>query len=168
MGRFYSVFFLICIGTAVAHATSAVEIPLEKQVHDAAIIVCGRVVDVKMKGRFGLPVSDPGAQTGPGSQYSLWLVVEFDRSAVLKGDGIMLPRKKMLPLWKSWKKSLASEREASLGRSFIFFLAPALSPASIHFKHFDFERQEIEDAVALEKREPIQPAQPTRGKAPRG
>jgi len=168
MCRFCSVLFLFCIGIAVASATSVVEIPLKEQVRDAAIIVSGRVVDVKMKGRLGFSVSDPDARTGPGSPYSLWIVVEFDRSSVLKGDGTKLPGKKALPLWKSWIKSLASEREASLGRNFIFFLDSAFSPASVHFQHFDFERREIEEAVALEKKEPIQSAQPTRGKAPRG
>lgn len=167
MCRFLSVIFLFCIGAAIASATSVGEIPLEKQVRDAAIIVSGRVVEVKMKGRFGLPVSDIDAQTGPGSHYSLWLVVEFDRSAVLKGDRAKLPSKKALPLWKSWIKSLAGEREVSLGRSFIFFLDSALSPASVHFQHFAIERQEIEDAVSREKKEHTQPAQPTQGKAPR-
>ncbi|MBI2517370.1 MAG: hypothetical protein HYV95_10700 [Opitutae bacterium] len=166
--RFYSTLLLSCIGAAVASATSVVETPLESQVRDAAFIVTGRVVDVKMKGRFGLSVSDPAAKTGPGSPYSLWLIVEFDQSTVLKGDVARLPSKKVLPLWKSWIKSLASEREASLGRSFIFFLDSAFSSASEHFQHFDFERPAIESAVALEKNEPIQPAQPARGKAPRG
>lgn len=162
MCRFCSVLLLFCIGTAIASATSVVEIPLEKQVRDAAIIVSGRVVDVKMKGRFGLPVSNPDAQTGPGSHYSLWLVVEFDHSAVLKSDRTKLPSKKALPLWRSGIKSLASEREASLGKTFIFFLDSALSPASVHFQHFDFERQDIEDIVALEKKEPIQQPQQQR------
>jgi len=141
----------IVVGTAFA--TSVEEVPLATQVRDAAFIAVGKVVDVKMKGRFGLPAFDSTAKTGPGSVYSLWLVVEFDRSAILKGDSKAVPKKKVLPLWQGWIRSLEGEREASLGRSFVFLLAHDFSPGSEQFQHFDFERPEIEVLVLRQKKE---------------
>lgn len=163
--RFFQSIVVLILGAGSIFATSVDEVPLASQVRDAAFIAVGKVIDVKMKGRFGLPAFDSAAQTGPGSSYSLWLVVEFDRSAMLKGDAERVPRKKMLPLWKGWIKTLKSEREASLGQTFVFFLASDLTPASVHFQHFEFERSEIEAIILRQKKEPNQPPEPTRASA---
>lgn len=103
-----------------------------------------------MTGRFGWPVRDPNAQTGPGSRNTIWLRVEFDRSAVLKGAAGRLPSLVNLPLMQSWNKDLRSEKESSLGRDFIFFLSSDMRPASAHFQHFDSARSEIQKAISRE------------------
>lgn len=143
--------FIIIAGASFA--TSVEEVPLATQVRNAAFIAVGKVADVKMKGRFGLPLFDSTAKTGPGSAYSLWLVVEFDRSAILKGNSEGMPKKKVLPLWKGWIKSLEGEREVSLGKSCVFFLAHDFKPSSTLFQHFDFERPEIEEIILRQPKE---------------
>jgi hypothetical protein len=144
---------LFVLSAIALSATSVEEVPLAAQIGEAALVVVGRVTEVKMKGWLGLPVFDDDAETGPGSRYSLWLTVEFDRSAVLKGNPSKVPLKKNLPIWTGWIKDLESESAMSLGKSFIFFLSEDLDPASVHFQHLDFEKADIEEVIRKQKPE---------------
>lgn len=148
---------LMCVTFGIvtlSFATSVAERSLDDQVRDAAFIVVGHVKAVTMTGRFGWPVRDTTARTGPGSRNKLWLHVEFDRSAVLKGAADRLPSMAKLPLWQGWSKDLGGEREFSLEKNFIFFLSSDVMPVSEQFQHFNFERAKIEKAISHQKKRP--------------
>jgi len=150
----------LCFGS-LSFATSVAERSLDDQVHEATFIVVGQVKDVTMTGRFGWPIRDANAITGPGGPNTIWLRVEFDRTAVLKGEAASIPPTKKLPLWQGWIKDLRSEKEVSLGKSFVFFLSSDAKPASEQFQHFEFERADIEKAISRQKKKPNQPPEPT-------
>jgi hypothetical protein len=149
------------LSAGALRATFVLPTPLDERVAEASIIVVGKVTEVKMKGWLGLPAFDEDAWVGPGSRYTLWTKVEFDRAAVLKGDPSLIPSSKWFPIWQGWVKTLGSEREATIGKNFIFFLSDDLDQTD--FREWDFPetRSEIEEEIQVQKEKPIQSPQPT-------